>query len=148
MQRNFSFHLVAKLAVCGLLFVGAAVHAADASGSWIWTTPGRNGGPDRTNTLTLKVEDTKVTGKLSTPGRSRVMKTEISDGKIDGDMISFNIVRERNGNYMTNKFSGKIEGDTITGKMEFMRNDEPVSRDWQAKRSTDASGGAGSADSK
>jgi len=140
MQRS-SFSLVsfAKAAACALLVVGAAatVHAADVSGSWYWTTPGRNGGPDRTNTLTLKADGDKLTGKLSTPGRNgNVNSTEISDGKIDGDSISFAIVRERNGNSMTNKYAGKVSGDTITGKMEYMRRDEPASREWEAKRST------------
>ncbi len=128
----------AKAAVCALLVIGAAaaVHAADIAGSWYWTTPGRNGGPDRTNTLTLKVDGDKLTGKLSVPGRGgRAMETDITDGKIDGDSISFATVRERNGNSMTNKYSGKVSGDTITGKMEYMRRDEPATRDWEAKRS-------------
>src|SRR6267154_2228422 len=41
----------------------------DPTGSYIWTMPGRNGGPDRTNTLSLKLEGDKLTGKLTTPGR-------------------------------------------------------------------------------
>ena len=32
------------------------------------------------------------------------------------------------------KYSGKLAGDTIKGKMEFDRNGEATSRDWEAKR--------------
>ena len=36
-------------------------------------------------------------------------KTEISEGKVKGDDISFCVVRELNGNKMTTKYSGKVE---------------------------------------
>lgn len=138
-QKQFILTAFTKLAVCALLFAGAAVQADDAkpdpTGTWIWTTPGRNGGPDRTNTLTLKVESAKLTGKLSAPGRGGApVETTIADGTVKDDAISFAIVRERNGTSNTNKFSGKIAGDKITGKMEFTRDGETQSRDWEAKR--------------
>jgi hypothetical protein len=31
-------------------------------------------------------------------------------------------------------YTGKLEGDTITGKISFDRNGETQSRDWSAKR--------------
>jgi hypothetical protein len=128
-------------AACAMLAFSAAADdkKPDPTGTWTWTQPGRNGGPDRTNTLTLKVEDTKLTGKLSAPGRGGTTnETVIADGKVDADTISFAIVREFNGNSMTNTYSGKVSADSITGKVEFVRNGEPGSRDWTAKRSTDA----------
>jgi hypothetical protein len=97
--------------------------------------PGRNGGPDRTNTLTLKVDGDKLTGKLVTPGRGgRTNEMEIAEGKLAGDAVSFTITREFNGNTMTSKYSGKVEGDTIKGKIDFERDGEAQSRDWEAKR--------------
>ena len=139
-MRQNRISIVSKFIICALLIAGAAaVHAADATGKWTWSTPGRNGGPDRTNTLTLKVDGTALTGKLTTPGRNgSTTDTEIKDGKVDGDSISFNTVRERNGNSMTNKYSGKVESDKITGKMEYTNRDgDPQSRDWSATKSTD-----------
>ena len=65
-----------------------------------------------------------------------VRETEIKDGKITGDELSFNTTREVNGNTLTTKYTGKVSGDTIKGKTEFERNGEPVHRDWEAKRST------------
>ena len=35
---------------------------------------------------------------------------------------------------MVIKYSGKVSGDTITGKSESERNGEPQKRDWVAKK--------------
>jgi hypothetical protein len=109
--------------------------SADASGTWTWSVKGRQGRPDRKMTAKLKVSGDKVTGKIISPGRDgQENETEIKDGKMKGDEISFSTTREFNGNTMTSKYSGKVSGDSIKGKMEFERNGEPVSRDWEAKR--------------
>src|SRR5437016_11790326 len=93
---------------------------ADPSGTWTWTTPGRNGGADRKMTLKLKVEGEKVTGTLSSPGQDgETVKNEIEDGKIKGDEISFTVTREFNGNKRTFKYHGKISAEAIKGKTEF-----------------------------
>lgn len=115
-------------------------HAADAkvdpTGTYVWTQQGRNGGPDRTNTLTLKVEADKLTGKVQTPGRGGAdpISTEIKDGKINGSDISFAVTREFNGNSFTTKYSGKLADGVIKGKAETERNGETQSRDWEAKK--------------
>ena len=67
------------------------------------------------------------------PGRQG-SETQIENGKVDGDTISFSVTREFNGNKSTSKYSGKVAGDTITGKIETERNGESRSRDWTAKR--------------
>ena len=144
MQRTpHSFLSFIKIVSCAALLIGTAAQAenkkADPAGNWVWTGPGRNGGPDRTNTLVLKMEDTKLTGKLSSPGRDgQKVETAIADAKVEGETLSFTVVREFNGNSMTNKYSGKISADKIVGKMEFNnRNGEAQSRDWEAKRAED-----------
>ena len=131
------FTCITLAATVAILCFGAtaADQTADATGVWTWTMPGRNGGPDRTNTLTLKVEATKLTGKVVSPGRNGTTnQTEIVDGKVDADSISFAVIREYNGNSMTNKFSGKVTADAINGKIEFNRNGDAQSRDWKATR--------------
>jgi hypothetical protein len=40
-------------------------------------------------------------------------EVEISDGKVSGDDISFNVVREFQGNSITTKYKGKVSGDSI-----------------------------------
>ena len=109
--------------------------AVDPSGTWVWSVPARNGGPDRTNTLTLKLDGEKLTGKLETPGRDgQLRESAVDDGKLSGSDISFSVTREFNGNSFTMKYSGKVEAETINGKIEFERNGETQSRDWHAAR--------------
>jgi hypothetical protein len=43
------------------------------------------------------------------------------------------MVRSFNGNSMTNKYSGKLADGVIKGKIEFNRNGDVQSRDWEAK---------------
>ena len=134
---------IVQLAACLLLLGGANTQAqdkkADATGTWTWTTPGRDGGQGRETTLKLKQENGTLTGAIS--GRRRggeVSETKISEGKVSGNEISFVVTREFNGNSFSQKYSGKIEGDTITGKISFTNRDgETRERDWVAKRASD-----------
>jgi len=89
-----------------------------------------------TNTLALKLEGAKLTGKMISPARGDqpARETEITEAKLTGADISFTVVREFNGNKMTSKYNGKISAETIKGKIEFERNGEAQSRDWEAKR--------------
>jgi hypothetical protein len=126
------------LAITASVALAAVAQAADVAGSWTWTTPGRNGGPDRVSTLTLAVQDSKLTGKVSVPGRDgNAIETPIIDGKLDGDKVTFELVRQANGNAITNSYSGTLAADKITGKIEFTRNGEAQSRDWTATRATE-----------
>jgi len=143
MQRKHNtLTTLVRLSLCTLLALGfvSQIQAADkkADGTYSWTMPGRNGGPDRKMTLTLKTEGDKVTGKLSSPGRDGTNRdTDIADGKIKGEEISFTVVREFNGNKMTSKYSGKVGADSIKGKIETERDGQTQSRDWEAKREAD-----------
>jgi hypothetical protein len=123
----------------GLLLFAAVAQAADPTGTWTWSSPGRGGGPDRVTTLVLKVEGSNLAGKISVPGRdAQPVETPIASGKVDGDNISFDLVREFNGNSTTNKYSGVVAADKITGKIESSRDGQTQSRDWEAKRSAES----------
>lgn len=120
------------------LLAGAAAQAASANGNWIWTTPGRNGGAERQSVLSLKADGSALTGKISSPGRDgKPADAAISNGKIDGDAISFDVVREVNGNSITTSYKGTVSDTQITGKIETVRNGESQSRDWVAKNAGD-----------
>ena len=129
-----------KVLLSAVLFISAAAQVqaedkkADPTGTYLWTVPGRNGGPARTNTLVLKLDGDKLTGKLSAPGRGgNINETEIADGKVSGADVSFTVVRSFNGNSMTNKYSGILAEGVIKGKMDYVdRNGDPQSRDWKA----------------
>ena len=96
-----SFRSLTKLALCAVFALGFLCAAqaqdkkADPAGTWSWTRPGRNGGPDQKMTLKLKVEGDKVTGKVTAPGRQGgdPVETEIKDGKIKGDECPRNFNR-------------------------------------------------------
>ena len=143
MHKQQTSSALLKMMACAVLALGAisqsqaADKKADPTGTWTWTVPGRNGGPDRKSTLKLKTEGDKLTGTVAAPGRGQnaePRETEITDGKVKGDEVSFTVTREFNGNKFTQKYTGKVSGDSIKGKMEFERNGETQSRDWEAKR--------------
>ena len=132
-----------KILLGAALLTGALTQAqaqdktVDPTGTYIWTMPGRNGGPDRTNTLVLKLDGDKLTGNLTAPGRGGAAGTpmDITDGKVTGADVSFAVVRTFNDNSMTNKYSGTLADGSITGKVEGVnRNGDPTSRDWTAKK--------------
>jgi hypothetical protein len=141
-------YLVASLlavASCAVLAFSLPAQAqetkVDPTGTWTWNVQGRGGGgggggEPRKVTLKLKLEGEKLTGTISMPGRpgAQPRETEIRDGKIKGNEISFAVVREFGGNTMTQKYVGKISGAKITGKTEFQRGGETLSRDWEAER--------------
>ena len=130
-----------KILLGAVLLAGAAIQAQaqdktmNPTGTYVWTQAGRNGGPDRTNTLVLKLDGDKLTGNLTAPGRggAAAAATDITDGKITGADITFNVVRDFNGNSMTNKYTGTLADGTITGKIDTDRNGQTQSRDWTAK---------------
>jgi hypothetical protein len=90
----------------GLLALTAL--AADVTGKWTAQVPGR-GGQTREATFNLKADGNTLTGTISSPRGD----AEISEGKIDGDQISFTQTMEFNGNSMKLIYKGMISGDTI-----------------------------------
>ena len=123
-----------QLTACFLLLAAVSAQAADKAdptGTWTWTSPGRGGGEPRESILKLKAEGDKLTGTLS---GMRGGETKITNGKINGEEISFDVTREFNGNSFTAKYKGKVTADSITGKISTERNGETRERDWAAKR--------------
>jgi hypothetical protein len=133
--NKFATALAGAILVMGVLVPARAQDTkVDPTGTYIWTVPARNGGADRTNTLVLKLDGDKLTGKLAAPGRGgQTTTTDISDGKITGADVSFCVVRSFNDSTVTNKYSGTLAAGVIKGKMEYARNGEAQSRDWVAK---------------
>ncbi len=135
-----------------LSLVVAEVRAADKiSGTWSWAQQRRGGAepaadaPVRKTTLKLKADGEKLTGTIAQPmggrgggagGGAAPAPTEISEGKIKGDEISFSVKREFNGNAMVMKYNGKVDGDKITGTVEAPGRGgaEPTPRPWTATR--------------
>jgi len=90
-----------------ILLCVTVLAAADVTGKWTGEMEGRNG--KRQVTMNLKAEGATVTGTIS--GRNG--DTPISDGKIDGDNITFTRTFQMGDNKMTMNYKGKIAGDEI-----------------------------------
>lgn len=102
---------------------------ANVDGTWKWTYKTRDG-TDAEASLKLKRDGEKLTGTyIAREGA----ETPLTDGKIKRDEISFTVTREISGEKMDFKYTGKVEGDTITGKILFGRP-KPTPHEWEAKR--------------
>jgi len=91
-----------------LLCVAAAV-AADVTGKWVAQMPGRQGGSPTETTFTFKQDGTKLTGTITTARG----ENPISDGKVEGDNISFVQTMSFGGNEMKFVYKGTVSGDEI-----------------------------------
>jgi hypothetical protein len=119
---------MAAAGVFSLVLVSSAM-AADPTGTWKWSTMFNN--QTREQTLKLKLDGDKLTGAML--GRDN-QETAIGDATFKDDTVSFTVTRERGGNKFVQKYSGKVAGDEIKGKIEFEREGQAQSRDWVAKR--------------
>jgi hypothetical protein len=81
-------------------------------------------------TLKLKQDGDKLTGATV----RNETETQIEDGKIAGDEISFKVIRERDGRKVTAKYKGKITGDTVKGKVESDWSGDWQTLDWEGTR--------------
>jgi hypothetical protein len=93
-----------------MLIAAATLVAADITGKWKTQAQGSD------ITLVFKVEGTALTGTIENsqmPGA-----VEIKEGKIDGDNVSFTIVRKFGETEMKILWKGTIAGDEIKFKRE------------------------------
>jgi hypothetical protein len=116
-----------------------AVMAADVTGKWTYEQAGRGGGPGRPVTITLKQDGAKLTGSVPGMGRggdNPPPPTEITDGKVDGNNVSFTVKREFNGNSMVTKYEGTVSGDEMKLKVTRDTQNGPQTSEVVAKKST------------
>lgn len=121
----------AVLAGLILLVVSAVALAADAvTGKWVWESQGfgfGGGGGGMKTTLTLKADGAKLTGTITVPvfgggppdpGTPPQMEDiPISNGKVDGTNITFEVAREMMGNTRTTKYEGVLSGSDLKIKI-------------------------------
>jgi len=135
-----------------LLVVAFVAMAADITGKWVAEQPGRNGGPARQITFDLKADGATLTGTMTGghgwwrpsrwrrwPSRWRWRRSaarEISDGKVDGNNISFTVKVEFNGNTMVSKYEGTLSGDELKLKVNREGRNGATTSELTAKRST------------
>lgn len=130
-----------------LLVVAFVAMAADITGKWVAEQPGRNGGPGRQITFDLKADGATLTGTMTGGmgggrrgggggGGGAPQAREISDGKIDGNNISFTVKVEFDGNTMVTKYEGTLSGDELKLKVNREGRNGPTTTEMTAKRST------------
>jgi hypothetical protein len=129
------------LFVMTILFVAAVtLLAAAIDGKWTYEQAGRGGGPGRPVTITLKADGAKLTGSVPGMGRggdNPPPPTEITDGKVDGNNISFTVKRTTPNGEMVTKYEGTLAGDELKLKITRPGQDgTPVTTEVTAKRST------------
>ncbi|HUQ94128.1 MAG TPA: hypothetical protein VM120_20775 [Bryobacteraceae bacterium] len=124
-MRNY---ILVTLVLLGLTSVAA--FAADITGQWVAQVPGRQGNTQET-TFKLKADGDKLTGSITNPRG----ETQIAEGKITGDEISFVQAVEFNGRAFKLLYKGKVSGDEI--KMTRTREGgQGMSQEFVAKKKT------------
>ena len=136
---SFPMKLLRYLVVASTaVLLGAATFAADPSGTWKWTQPGRGDRPGVEQTVRLELKAGQLTGTLlgyESP-MGKVPDTAIEDATFKGDALSFTITREFNGNKRVSIYQAKLEGDSLKGSIERPGRDGAVQKtEWTAARS-------------
>jgi hypothetical protein len=102
--------------------------AADISGNWKATAEGPNGAMERT--FTFKQDGNKVTGETTS---SFTGKSTITDGKVEGDSVTFTITAKVGDQEIKLNYKGKIAGGEIKFTSE-MADGGMTPIEWTAKK--------------
>ncbi len=115
-----------KLLSIAIALFAFTASAADVSGTWKGTAQIQDNTMERT--FVFKVEGSKLTGETT----SEMMgKSTLTDGKVDGDNLSFSITVKFQDNEMKLNYKGKVTGDTLKFDVEGVGGQTIV---WNCKR--------------
>jgi hypothetical protein len=121
--------LLACLAVAAILILAA--WAADISGAWIMSQPGRDG-QMMEREITIAQTGNKI--KVTLPGRPNQDGTPgepiIAEGTIEGNAIQWKVVRQTPQGEMILEYKGTVDGATMKGTVNRMGNEV----EWTAKK--------------
>jgi hypothetical protein len=118
---------VSLAALAILAIVTVAVWAADVSGTWTMSSPGRNGQMMERD-ITIKQDGNKIT--VTIPPFREGMEPTVAEGTIDGNNIAWTIVRQGPQGEMKMEYKGTVDGNTMKGTVERMGN----TVEWTAKK--------------
>jgi hypothetical protein len=113
-MKNRLVLLFAMFALASMVALGA-----DVSGKWMSEATGK-GGPQ---TFTFLQKGTDLTGKVE---GGRGGPVDISNGKIEGDKLLFEVVRDMGGSPMTLKYSGTVSGSTMKLSVDMGRGPRDI----------------------
>jgi hypothetical protein len=123
MKRKIAFS-----AVFFAMAIFTTTAATDITGKWTAQVPTRDG-QTRETTFNFKVDGNKLTGTVS----GRQGDNPISDGKIDGDEVSFTVALNIGGSNVKLVYKGKVSGDEIKFTRTREGGDQP-GQEFTAKR--------------
>ena len=117
---------LAALAIAAILTL--AVWAADVSGTWEMSSPGR-GGEMMTRDITIAQDGNKI--KVTMPSMRPGGDPTVGEGTIEGNAIQWTVVRTgRDGQEMKIEYKGTVDGATMKGTFKMMDRDI----EWTAKK--------------
>lgn len=137
MRRFVPFGLMAAF----LLILAPSLQAQGVSGDWTltYTMMGRPEGQamERTMDVTLKQDGEAITGTALMAMRGRPggegggepQEVPISEGKLEGDQITFTVARSMGERTMAFVFTGTVSGNAMEGTMTMaggMRGGDPI----------------------
>jgi hypothetical protein len=126
-------HIIPSTFLALLLFAGVQQVQAqvDITGAWEISWETQRGATN--TTITFAQEDNAFTGvaQMAAMGRpgggggGGAREVEITDGKIDGNKITFSMAMGMGERSMTFTFTGTVTGDTMEGTMTTARGENP-----------------------
>ncbi len=125
-----------------LLSVALAAMAADAI-TGKWRMEQEFGGQTRVSMFDFKADGAKLTGSLTQPGFGppgdappAPITTPISNGKVDGNNISFDVTMDFGGNSFTIKYEATVTGNDMKLKLTIpnFQGGDPMVIDAAAKK--------------
>lgn len=88
--------------------IALTASAADVTGKWVAQVPGR-GGNTQEMTFNLQQSGSDLAGTITTARGDQM----ISNGKVDGDNLSFTVELTFGDNKITQNYKGTVAGDEI-----------------------------------
>ena len=125
----------AVLTSMALLLCSFTAAAADISGKWFAQVP--QGHLLLEITFTFKVDGAKLTGTATYPLGDDVYRLDVTDGKVEGDDVSFTTSSKFRDTAIKSVYKGKVAGNQIDFTMVMQGGpvgDTPKEYDITAKR--------------
>ncbi len=97
-----------------VLLLAGLLQAGDFNGTWKadYTSPD---GHQRQTKFVLHVKDSALTGQVVNSSE----EMQIQEGKVDGNAMSFIVLRNMEGEQLKLKFTGELSGDSILIKIDY-----------------------------
>ena len=127
MSKNLTRLLLLAIGFC---LSGALALASDASGTWTFEVQSRKGRTINA-TLNLQTQGDQLTGTLQVPAGPAA----VTEGTVKGDQVSFVVRRDTKRGALVSRYSGEIQGDTLTGTCTVTGpRGKTFTKPWTAKR--------------